>query len=385
MAKANPQVEKKAVLLEAVDEERKRAATKALDISLNELADMYKTGELDIAPEFQRLFRWSLEKQSQLIESLLLEMPIPPVFVVEAEGKEGKWELIDGLQRLSTYLHFRGVLEAPECTPVIKRGDHLVLERCDIVHELNGLEFDDLPIALQSRLKRSFLRVEVVRKETNPRFRYYMFKRLNTGGEKAEEQEVRNCTIRLLGTTFNDFIKELRSNEQFQTCISPLTREKRKRMIDVELVLRFFTFKNALDNFRHDVGPFMTEFMERVTDQQSEDAIPFDYDKERAVFLKTFGLLASTLGSDTCKRWEGSHFVGGFLNHHFEAFAIGVSRVADAVEVSDAKQVQRVKEALVNVKQVQDLQSLTQGGGQNSRGLYKKKIKMVEDAVRAVL
>jgi Protein of unknown function DUF262 len=265
MAKPKPQDEKGAAILEAVDEERKRAATKALDISLNELADMYATGELDIAPEFQRLFRWSLEKQSQLIESLVLEMPIPPIFVIESAGKEGKWELIDGLQRLSTYLHFRGVLEAPDCSPAIKVGDHLELERCDIVRELNGQKFDDLPMALQSRLKRSFLRVEVVRKETNPRFQYYMFKRLNTGGEKLEEQEVRNCTIRLLGTRFNNFIKELRSYDEFQTCIEPLTHEKRKRMIDVESVLRFFTFKNALASFRHDVGPFMTDFMERVT------------------------------------------------------------------------------------------------------------------------
>jgi hypothetical protein len=385
MAKAKPKDEKGASILAAVDEERKRAATKALDISLNELADMYETGELDISPEFQRLFRWSLEKQSQLIESLVLEMPIPPIFVIESEGKEGKWELIDGLQRLSTYLHFRGVLDAPECSPAIGPGDHLVLARCDIVPELDGLKFDDLPLALQSRLKRSFLRVEVVRKETNPRFRYYMFKRLNTGGEKLEEQEVRNCTIRLLGTTFNVFIKELRSDEHFLTCIEPLTAEKRKRMIDVESVLRFFTFKNALASFRHDVGPFMTDFMERVTDQQAVNAIAFDYNKERAIFSKTFELLAKTLGSDTCKRWQGSHFVGGFSNHHFEAFGIGVSRVIDSVDPSDAGQLRKVRDALIGVKQAQDFQRLTQGGGQNSPGLYRKKIQMVEDAVRKLL
>jgi hypothetical protein len=127
MARSRPQEARGAAILGAVDEERKRTATKALDISLNELADMYANNELDINPEFQRLFRWSTEKQSQLIESLLLEMPIPPIFVIESEGIEGKLELIDGLQRLSTYLHFRGVLNAPGRLPAIHRGDCLVL------------------------------------------------------------------------------------------------------------------------------------------------------------------------------------------------------------------------------------------------------------------
>ena len=90
------------------------------------------------------------------------------------------------------------MLDAPHFDPPTEVGTGLVLEGCDIVPELNELSFDNLPAAIQIRLKRSFLRVEVVRRETDPRFRYYMFKRLNTGGEPLEPQEVRNCTIRLL-------------------------------------------------------------------------------------------------------------------------------------------------------------------------------------------
>ena len=147
-------------------------------------------------------------------------MPIPPIFVIEIE--EGKWELIDGLQRLSTYLHFRGELNAPELDPPISEGDKLVLEECDIVKELNEFMYDDLPTALQVRLKRHFLRVEIVRKETDNHFRYYMFKRLNTGGEQLSEQEIRNCTIRLLGEGFNNFIVKLCRNNDFRECIEPL-------------------------------------------------------------------------------------------------------------------------------------------------------------------
>src|SRR4051794_21930926 len=127
----------KAILIEAVERERKRANVRSLDISFNELADMYKTGELHITPDYQRTFRWSQEKQSQFIESVVLEMPIPPIYAVEVG--EAKWELIDGLQRLSTYLHLLGQLDLPDREPPLKKGESfLCLEGCDIVLELNG-------------------------------------------------------------------------------------------------------------------------------------------------------------------------------------------------------------------------------------------------------
>jgi uncharacterized protein with ParB-like and HNH nuclease domain len=160
-------------LILAVDKKIKGIRTRSLDISFNELLDMYKSGELIIDPDYQRLFRWDETKQSQFIESLILELPLPPIFVVEAE--EGKFELIDGLQRISTYLNFRGELPNKK---------NLTLQNCDIVQELNTLNYGDLPPALRIKLKRNFIRVEIIRKESDRRLRYYMFKRLNTGGEK---------------------------------------------------------------------------------------------------------------------------------------------------------------------------------------------------------
>lgn len=93
-------------LIENVDSQIIQIRTKSLDVSFNELYDMYKDGELTIAPDYQRLFRWEEEKQSRFVESLILEMPVPPIFVIETQN--GVYELIDGLQRISSYLHFRG-------------------------------------------------------------------------------------------------------------------------------------------------------------------------------------------------------------------------------------------------------------------------------------
>src|SRR5260221_14621950 len=95
-------------LISAIASNIKQASTQALDISFNELLDMSETGELNISPDYQRLFRWTEGQRSRFIESLLLEMPVPPVFVVEEET--GKYQLIDGLQRFSSYLHLRGKL-----------------------------------------------------------------------------------------------------------------------------------------------------------------------------------------------------------------------------------------------------------------------------------
>lgn len=89
--------------------ERDRLSTDRMDISFGELINLYKNKELIIRPEYQRLFRWSSKQKTALIESILLSIPIPPIFV--AEDKNGVWELVDGLQRVATFLSFFGELD----------------------------------------------------------------------------------------------------------------------------------------------------------------------------------------------------------------------------------------------------------------------------------
>src|SRR5258705_13828271 len=101
--------ENAANLIEIIEVTSKKAHVKSLDISFNELMDMVVNNELDIEPDYQRLFRWSDGQQSRFIESLILEMPVPPIFVIEEQT--GRYQLIDGLQRISSYLHLRGKLD----------------------------------------------------------------------------------------------------------------------------------------------------------------------------------------------------------------------------------------------------------------------------------
>jgi hypothetical protein len=363
-------------LIESVATNLRKTSTQSLDLSFNELLDMHEEGELNIRPDYQRLFRWTEGQRSRFIESLLLEMPVPPIFVIEED--QGIYQLIDGLQRISSYLHLRGKLNAPHLDPPIKPGDMLALTDCDIISDLNGLGFDDFPTALQIRLKRAFIRVEVVRKETDPKFKYYMFKRLNTGGERLSEQEVRNCTIRMLDSRFPDFIISMSETEAFKICTQSLTLERRLSAFDQELVLRFFALKNRRGKFKHEVSDFLTEYMEGVADPQRLEY--FDYDRGNACFKKTFEALQKSLGeySFAFANRARTNLSAGFSIYHYEAITIGIQVVIDRLDLESKEVVSKLEGELRAIKLDPEFIGITTGGGKNSPGPLNDRITFVE-------
>lgn len=369
-------------LLQAVQKQVKQIQTSSLDLSFNELLDMYVSEELTIDPEYQRAFRWSEGKESRFIESLVLGMPIPPLFVIELD--DAKYELIDGLQRLSSYFHFRGALELEIFDRHIVKGQGLILRECDIVKELNGLQHDRLPVAMQIRLKRHFIRVEVIRKDSDQRLRYHMFKRLNTGGENLSEQEIRNCTVRLLegGATFMRFLAELSRTPEFMLCTENLTEEAYQQKFDQELVLRFFAFKNNRDEYVHDVSDFMTDYMESIAD--SEIGTAFNYESEREIFLRTFAILAALL-EDKAFGWvnRSGTIVRGFAVYHFEAFTLGIQPVLDRIDLQDIAQMDTLRKVMEDIKRDPGFQQITSGGGRNSIGALERRINFVRSALQA--
>lgn len=364
-------------LIRAVDQKIEKVRTRSLDLSFNELLDMYENEELIINPEYQRLFRWSEGSQSRFIESLLLEMPVPPIFVIERS--EGVYELIDGLQRISSYLHFRGK------HPLRKNNDgtmhHLELSDCDIVQELNGMRYEDLPKPLEIKLKRNFIRVEILRKESDQRLRYYMFKRLNTGGENLSDQEIRNCTIRLLDDDFNKFIIDLSKNEDFQQCILNISDEKKEQRYDQELVLRYFAFKNYRDKYVHDVGDFITDYMEAVSDPDKDEVI-FKYEDEKENFEKTFKILNRTLGEYVFSGTNSKGtLVNRFLIYHYEAFSIGIQPYLNQINSEDSLTIGKLKDTFINIKCDAEFKRITTGGGKNYSGPLKERINFVSERV----
>jgi uncharacterized protein with ParB-like and HNH nuclease domain len=112
---------------ETISTKRNSLKTDRLDMSFGELMSLFDAGDLFITPEYQRVFRWSLFQQTRFIESVLLGIPIPPIFV--AEDDEGKWEVVDGLQRISTIFAFFGVLETvPEKNNTVLSEGEMIKE-----------------------------------------------------------------------------------------------------------------------------------------------------------------------------------------------------------------------------------------------------------------
>lgn len=305
---------------------------------------MYKNMELTISPDYQRLFRWEEEKQSRFVESLILEMPVPPIFVIETD--DGVYELIDGLQRISSYLHFRGERLGET------KDDFLELQGCDIVKDLNGLTFDNLPKALQIKIKRSFVRMEVIKKESEISLKYHMFKRLNTGGEILSAQEMRNCTIRLLGSKGIDFLDECSKNEDFKSVINRVASEKRKTKYDQELVLRFFAIKNDIENYRYPVTEYLTRYLEKITTEEN----CFEYQKEKNIFEQTFKFINEHWGEEAFSgRTANGTIKSEFVLYYFDGIAISIASLIEQIISYDCANT--IIEAINQIKYGEELQS----------------------------
>lgn len=269
-------------LIAKITEKRQEVKPDRADMTFGEIINMYESNEIIISPEFQRAFRWEEDRQTRFIESLLLSIPIPPIFV--AETKEGIWELVDGLQRLSTILSFFGKLR-------IEEKNNLILTEGALIKDLKGFCINDLPEKYVLALKRSVCRVEIIRFDSNIEMRYELFNRLNTGGVKLSEQEIRNCIFRGYGNNFNAFVSDMAGKKEFWENI-----QKKEDTIEMmyleELVLRFFTLKNYGTKYQH-IQKHMDEYMLAVT----KGEIAFDYEYEEKHFLRIMKKI-SDLGKD---------------------------------------------------------------------------------------
>ncbi len=129
------------LLKSQIEEQRNLLNTDRLDLSFGEIISMYERREILIKPAFQRYFRWDEEQRTRFIESILLGIPIPPIFV--AEDKDGVWELVDGLQRISTILSFFGILRSED--QGIKSKNNWELTEGERVPSLEGFTYETIP------------------------------------------------------------------------------------------------------------------------------------------------------------------------------------------------------------------------------------------------
>ncbi len=240
---------------------KRSVTTDSLQISIGEISSMYAAGELDIIPEFQRLFRWSPEKKTAFIESILIGIPVPPAFAFEEE--DGTWELIDGLQRISTILEFMGILRDPEEPQKVLAPS--VLTASTYLPSLKGITWDEienndggsvLEKPLQLFFRRARLDFKVLKHPSDAKTKFDLFQRLNRGGEYANEQEVRTCSMVLGNPEATRRMREIAHSVAFAK-ITKITGDQKSKQKDVEYVVRAVVHVAEDYSSRSDVQEFL--------------------------------------------------------------------------------------------------------------------------------
>ncbi len=266
-------------LAEQLNKQRRKVDFDTFDMTVKELISLVADETIDIAPVYQRKFRWEADRQSELIESIFLGIPVPSLYM--AANRDGTWELIDGVQRLSSLLHFAGDDGARE---ILGLGSGLRLRGLKKLEAFNGKGFDDLPASIQTGFRLRPLKVTTITDKSDKKVRFDLFERLNTGGVKLSQQEIRNCVYR---GRFNNFLKEMASDDNFREIVKvPVTKEDALKNED--LVLRFFAYLYAYDKFEHSVNDFLNDFMDLASNK-------FNYKEGRTIFREVFRVLREAL------------------------------------------------------------------------------------------
>lgn len=296
--------------------------TDSYQMSIGELLNLYRDNELDVHPEFQRVYRWSDFQKTRLIESILLGIPIPPIFV--AQRTDGVWDVVDGVQRLSTIFQFMGELKDQSGSVI----EPLVLEKTKFLPSLDGRTWSGVnPFAKEQQLyiKRAKIDVKIVLKESDEKSKYELFMRLNTGGSPLTAQEVRNCLMIMAYPEAYEWIKTLSENHDFISVVAVSENDKQEQY-PMELVTRFLTFRKLDEDELSDVadiGDYLNDALETLylTAKNTKRRAT-----EEKAFCETFRLLNEHLQEDAFRRFNISkdRFMGPFSIASFEAVAMGI-------------------------------------------------------------
>ncbi len=286
------------------------------DPEIDGLYQRWKRGKLDVQPDFQRYFVWDITKSSKLIESALLDIPLPVVYLTEEQ--DGKIYVIDGQQRLTSFFAYIDGL-FPD-----KKGKPFKLTGLKVLKDYSGKLFSQLPEYIQDKVRYCKIRTITFKKESNQNLKFEIFERLNTGSVPLNTQELRNCIYR---GKFNNLIKKLASDTEFLDLLN--LKHPDRRMKDVELVLRFSAFyHNTHLNYKSPIISFLNNEIVRfqhISDRDSEQL--------QKAFKNSISIIKSLLGDNAFKRyykgtdsnpdgyWEKSRFNASLYDILMDSFA----------------------------------------------------------------
>lgn len=229
-----------------IDAEKLTVHTRQINFSLQELQNYVDANDIITDPDYQRNYIYDVKRASRLIESILIGIPIPVVYL--AEEDEGVYSVIDGQQRITSFVKYL--------------KNEYKLNGLTKLPELNGLFYKELDKGTQRRLKIQTISAVCIEKGSE-NLKYEIFSRLNLGSVKLKDQEVRNCIYR---GSFNDMLKDIAENNQ---TLRILFHDENNRFAYEERILRFFTLRNYMQ-LKGTYKLMMNEFMEKHLNDNEE-------------------------------------------------------------------------------------------------------------------
>jgi hypothetical protein len=317
-----------------ISQYRQQIATDSYPMSIGEVANLYRDGEIDVHPEFQRIFRWSEVQRTRLIESILLGIPLPSIFV--AQGETGTWDVVDGVQRLSTIFQFMGILkdENDELIPPFRCVAGPFLKSLEgTVFESKDNSDKSLDRAQQLDFKRARLDIKIIKRESDNRAKYDLFQRLNSFGSVATPQELRNCLLVSLSRHHFQWLQEISRYDRFLSVLE-LPQRLLEESYNMELALRFVTLRNlpAADISKiGNIGEFLSSQLISLVEHDDEFL-----ENEFDVLRKTFSLLSEADGAEALRKWnpEKRRSEGSISSTGFETLALGIGHHISVREIS---------------------------------------------------
>ncbi|RUR78298.1 DUF262 domain-containing protein [Chlorogloeopsis fritschii PCC 9212] len=300
------------------------------------------TNELFI-PDYQREIAWDEERQSKFIESVLLGLPIPYIFVADVR-EEARLEIIDGTQRIRTLAEFL--------------NDKLILSGLKKLEKLNGFIFTDLPLARQRRFKRTTIRMIQLTENADEEIRRDIFERINTGSVELNEMEKRRGIMR---GPFLEIIDELSKNKKFLDLCS-FTKVAIDRREPQEFVLRFFAFLNNYNNFNaNKVNEFLDEYLKTANENNT-----CEHEKMQTEFLLMLDFVEQYFPKGFR---QGKDYAKTTTRIKFESLSVGVALAL--------REKRDLKPQTTNWVNSDEFKKLADGNGSSSRLRVIKRIEYV--------
>lgn len=266
------------------------------DFTLEGLVSKFKKGNMTV-PGFQRNYVWNIKQASRLIESFLLGLPVPAIFLFTDDAKNEQL-VIDGQQRLMTVVYFLdGYFGEPDTNGRRKVFKLTGLNESSPYYNKTYRDLEETNQAAFNKLNDSVLRAFVI-KQITPNGNtsvYHIFERLNTGGTQLVGQEIRNCVYH---GSFNDLLCKLNNYENWRKIFGNTVQHKRQK--DVELILRFFAFYENGNNYARPIKDFMSNYMCQNQNMTVEKCAELE-----TLFVHTCDNVVETLGEKPFHIWSG--------------------------------------------------------------------------------